>query len=84
MKQKINHPMADTISIIRPPMTSRKDKTYHNELAFFSDGQWVVSPIPELKEYHDGATVLHSESSVYTWVPNDVLANFLNEYGVRG
>ena len=75
---KINHPMADTISI------SIGDRAYcgedSSEIAFFQNNDWVVTAIPEFCIYHDGG---HADTSVYGWVPNDLLLSFLEKFGVK-
>lgn len=75
---KINHPMANRMSV--------QDSEYHHctpgkssEVAFFMGQDWVVEPIPELSEYHDGS---YYDTAVYGWVPNELVEKFLEEYGV--
>ena len=78
MNIKINHPMADHVSIIKEgPMGMRACATTNSsELAFFPRGKWVCEPIPEFAEYHDGG----SDTAVYGWVPDDEVDAFINKY----
>jgi hypothetical protein len=79
VKIKINHKMADAVSVATGIGTYSGES--QSELAFFNDGQWVTAPIPEFEEYHDGAP-FDSESCVYPWVPNEKIENFLTTYRV--
>lgn len=82
---KINHPMADTISI------SIGDRAYcgedSSEIAFFQNNEWVVTAIPEFCTYQVGHVPNndddHADTSVYGWVPNDLLLSFLEKFGVK-
>jgi hypothetical protein len=74
-KEKINHPMADTISISTGEGVYSGDNT--SEIAFFQNRKWVTIPVPEFSEYHDGSPS-DAISCVYTWVPNDLIESFLN------
>lgn len=78
-KVKISHPMADTISISTGEGAYAGN--YTSEVAFFSNSEWVVLPIPELNAYHDGSPS-DSDTAVYGWVPNNILDEFLNTYRV--
>lgn len=79
MKQKINHPMADTISIISGRRTYSSET--FSELAFFYENDWVINALPEFSEYHDGSPS-SADTAVYTWVPNKIIAEFLVKYVV--
>lgn len=75
----ISHPMADEIS--------RQDSEFHHarhgvssELAFFKNGKWVIDPLPEFAEYHDGSTSEYDTTAVYDYVPNDLVYEFLARY----
>lgn len=74
---KLTHPMADEISIATHSFAYAGENT--SELAFFMNGQWVVQPIPEFAQYHDG-TPLDHDTAVYGWVPNKLIDTFLEEY----
>lgn len=76
MKIKINHPMADQISLAKGPMGYSGENS--TEIAFFLKGQWVVDPIPEFAKYHDGST---DDTAVYPWVPNKLIDEFLATWG---
>jgi hypothetical protein len=77
MKIKINHSLADTISVVVGHGTY-SSKT-QSELAFFHDGEWVTQIIPEFAEYHDGAPA-ESDTCVYPWVPNNLIDQFLDKH----
>ena len=74
---KINHQMADTISI------SKGDRAYcgknSSEIAFFQCDDWQVVPIPEFAIYHDGSD---ADTAVYPYVPNELVDSFLEKFGV--
>jgi hypothetical protein len=72
---KINHPMADTISISTGEYVYSGENS--SEIAFFRNREWVVSAIPEFSAYHDGST---SDTAVYPWVPNELIKSFLEKY----
>ena len=78
---KINHPMADTISV------SSGDGIYGgpgtSEIAFFLNSDWVVVPLPEFAKYHDGSPI-HAETAVYTWVPNTEIETFIDMHRQQG
>lgn len=75
---KIKHPMADEISI--------QDSQYHHctvgessEIAFFKNGDFVLTPIEPFADYHDGADKYGMTTSVYDYVPNSLIEAFLEE-----
>jgi hypothetical protein len=75
----INHPMADEMSV--------QDSPFHycspgmsSEIAFFKKGDWVVIPLPDFAEYHDGSDPGRNDTAVYGWVPNDLIDSFLAKY----
>jgi hypothetical protein len=74
---KINHPLADSISI--------QDGEFHyctpgvsSEIAFFKNRKWVTEVIPEFAEYSDGEV---GDTSVYGWVPNEKINEFMERWG---
>lgn len=76
---KINHPMADSISV--------QDSEYHHcvpgessEIAFFKDSAFVVAPIEPFTLYHDGSDASVHDTAVYDYVPNELIDEFLNKY----
>lgn len=79
MKVKINHPMADMVSIIKEgPMGARvygDDTT--SEMAFFMNDVWVIKTIPEFAQYADGVA---GDTAVYAYVPDEEIEAFLKEY----
>jgi hypothetical protein len=79
MKTKINHPLADTVSVVVGIGTY--STTSQSELAFFKDGEWVTQIIPEFENYHDGSPI-HADTCVYPWVPNELVNEFLETYRV--
>jgi hypothetical protein len=76
-KIKINHPMADTISISTGQGAYSGDN--NSEIAFFQWGDWQVIPIPEFATYHDGSDSV-ADTAVYPYVPNEKIENFLDKY----
>jgi hypothetical protein len=77
MKKLINHPMADMVSIINHQFAYATENS--SELAFFSEGEWVVKPIPEFAEFHDGSPE-DFDTACYPYVPNELIEKFLEEY----
>lgn len=77
-KVKINHPMADTISISTGEHVYSGENS--SEIAFFKNNDWVVIAIPEFSPYHDGSPS-NSDTAVYPWVPNELINKFLEEWG---
>ena len=78
-KVKIKHPSADIISIITGEGAYAGTNT--SEIAFFSKGNWVVTPIEPFIAYHDGSPS-DSDTAVYPWVPNELIEAFISENGV--
>ena len=74
---KINHPMADTISICTGFGTYSGEST--SEIAFFQNNDWQVTAIPEFAIYHDGSD---ADTAVYPYVPNELVDSFLEKFGV--
>jgi hypothetical protein len=71
MKIKINHPMADTISIIPESVANL------SEVAFFHEREWVMANIlNEPPENHWSA----EDTAVTRWVSDERLNAFLNAY----
>lgn len=75
MRIKINHPLVDTISIITDYGSYSGANT--SEIAFFWRGQWATNPIEPFTKYMDSPDC---DNPVYTWVPNEVIDAFLDEY----
>jgi len=75
-KVKINHPMADTISISTGTHVYSGENT--SEIAFFKDNDWVVVAIPEFCTYHDGSPS-NADTAVYPYVPNEKIDRFLEK-----
>jgi hypothetical protein len=80
MKYRINHPKADTISVVKEvfgmPAYAGKNTS---EIAFFLKGEWVVDPIEPFADYHDGSD---SDTAVYPYVPDELIDAFLAENGI--
>jgi hypothetical protein len=77
-KVKINHPMADTLSISTGEGAYGGENS--SEIAFFKNNDWVVIAIPEFCTYHDGSPS-NSDTAVYPYVPNELIDKFLQEWG---
>jgi hypothetical protein len=73
----IQHPMANRVSVQNHG--GAYADTQRSELAFFQDDEWVVAPIPEFAEYHDGSPS-DADIAVYPWVPNDLVVGFLRKF----
>ena len=76
-RTKLNHPMADEISI------ALGDNGYCNfpytvELAFFKNGVWVCDILPEFAAFADGPA---GDTLVYAGVPVLDFAQFITNYG---
>jgi hypothetical protein len=76
-KVKINHPLADTLSISTGKGAYAGMHT--SEIAFFKNGEWVVDPIEPFADYHDGSPA-DADTAVYPYVDNDVLERFIDKY----
>ena len=76
-KVKINHPMADTISISIGDGIYNGENT--SEIAFFRNKDWQVIAIPDFAIYHDGSSS-NADTAVYPYVPNELIDEFLNKY----
>ena len=73
---KLNHPMANKISIIdHEHAYARQGST--SEIAFFMDKDWVTEIIEPFGAYAD---LPAGDTLVYGWVPNEILDSFLKEY----
>ena len=73
---KLNHPMADKISIIDHEYAyARQGST--SEIAFFKGKNWVLDIIEPFDAYADS---LAGDTRVYCYVPNEMLDAFLDEY----
>jgi hypothetical protein len=83
MKQKISHPMADTISMIKEGPGGLKVYAgqFTSEIAFFKDGEWVTDILPEFAEYAEGDP--EDDTLVYCWVPDSKIYDFVNKYMVE-
>jgi hypothetical protein len=74
---KINHPLADTLSISTGK--GAYAGMYTSEIAFFLKKEWVVNPIHPFVGWHDGSPN-DSSTAVYPYVDNDVLEQFIAKY----
>ena len=78
-KVKINHIMADTISISTGQGAYGGENT--SEIAFFRNNDWQVIAIPDFAIYHDGSSS-NADTAVYPYVPNELIDAFLEKYKV--
>ena len=78
-KVKINHIMADTISISTGQGAYDGENT--SEIAFFRNNDWQVIAIPDFAIYHDGSSS-NADTAVYPYVPNELIDAFLEKYKV--
>lgn len=74
---KINHPLADRISVQNSPMHHAGENT--SEVAFFRNGVFQTAIIEEFAKY---ASDNAGDTRVYDWVPNELIEKFLAEYSV--
>ena len=73
---KLNHPLADEISIIDHDRAyARQGST--SEIAFFMGKDWVTEIIEPFGAYADSEV---GDTLVYAYVPNEMLDAFLAEY----
>jgi hypothetical protein len=72
---KINHPMANKISVQNGEHHYAGVNT--SELAFFMNNKWVTEIIPEFADY---AEAWAGDTRVYGWVPNELVERFLENY----
>jgi hypothetical protein len=70
-KATIQHPLADEISVAIGDGAMCRFP-YSVELAFFKDGEWQESILPELSGFHSGG--------VYAYVPLEIFARFLDRW----
>jgi hypothetical protein len=75
---KINHPLADTLSISTGKGAYAGMHT--SEIAFFKNGEWVIDPIEPFADYHDGSPN-DSSTAVYPYVSNELIDAFISENG---
>lgn len=73
---KINHPLADRMSVQNSPMHHAGENT--SEVAFFRNGVFQTAIIDEFAEYASDDT---GDTRVYDWVPNELIENFLAVFG---
>ena len=73
---KIDHPLANKISV--------QNSEYHHctpgkssEIAFFLNNKFQTEIIEEFADYADG---LEGDTLVYSWVPNNLIEDFLEKY----
>jgi hypothetical protein len=76
---KINHALADTISISTGTHIYNGDNS--SEIAFFKNKDWVVIPVPEFSPYHDGSAS-DADTAVYPYVPNELIDAFIEQYAI--
>ena len=74
---KINHPLADRMSVQNSPMHHAGENT--SELAFFRNGVFQTAIIEEFANY---ASDNAGDTRVYDWVPNDLIDEFIELFGV--
>jgi hypothetical protein len=76
---KINHPLATSISV--------QDSQYHyctpgvsSEIAFFKNGEFVTQLISPFEKYSQGN---EADTMIYSFVPNNLIEEFLQDYGIN-
>jgi hypothetical protein len=74
---KINHPLADRISVQNSPSHYAGENS--SEVAFFRGGVFVTTPIEPFAKYAEAEA---GDTRVYPWVPNEIIESFLEEYRV--
>ena len=73
---KLNHPMADKISIIDHEHAYARQGS-SSEIAFFLGKDWVLDIVEPFGAYADSEA---GDTRVYCYVPNEILDEFLDEY----
>ena len=73
---KLNHPIADKISIIDHEH-AYAIKGVSSEIAFFKGKNWVLDIIEPFDAYADS---LAGDTRVYGYVPNEMIESFLEKY----
>lgn len=75
MKYHINHPMADSVSVVSHTFAYAGEDS--SEIAFFQDGEWVTDIIEPFEPYAD---LPAGDTLVYGWVPNAIIDAFILEH----
>ena len=73
---KINHPMADQISVQNSPAHYCVNGE-SSELAFLYRGRFQLKTMQEFAEYAEKSD---GDTRVYSYVPNELVESFLKEY----
>ena len=73
---KLNHPMADKISIIDHEY-AYATQGFSSEIAFFKGNNWVLDIIKPFGPYADS---MAGDTRVYGHVPNGLIESFLETY----
>lgn len=73
---KINHPMADQISVQNSPAHYCVNGE-SSELAFLYRGRFQLETMQEFAEYSEYP---YGDTRVYSYVPNELVNDFLNTY----
>ena len=75
---RIDHPLANKISV--------QDSEYHHcvpgkssEVAFFVNKKFQTEILKEFAEYADG---VEGDTLVYSWVPNELVNEFVEKHSV--
>ena len=76
--QKINHPLADRVSVQNSWAHHAGENT--SEIAFFLGKKFQTEIIEEFADYADG---VEGGTRVYSWVPNNLIENFLQKYSAN-
>lgn len=74
---KINHPLAERISVQTSTRHHAGEDT--SEVAFFIGRKFQTKVIKEFAGYADG---IEADTLVYSWVPNEIVERFLEVYRV--
>lgn len=75
---KINHPLANRISVQNSP-SHYCTPGQSSEIAFFRNGVFQTAIINEFAKY---ALDNESDTMVYSFVPNELIDEFLSKYSV--
>ena len=75
MKHHINHPMADSVSVVSHTFAYAGEDS--SEIAFFRGKDWVTEIIEPFGAYADS---MAGDTRVYGWVPNEMIDDFLETY----
>jgi hypothetical protein len=76
---KINHPLATSMSVQESP-AHYCTPGVSSEIAFFKNGNFVTQLISPFEKYSQGN---EADTMIYSFVPNNLIEEFLQDYGIN-